>query len=80
MTDRLEVYQDKNGTWWIWDTYLCANIAIRQPSESAARADALDSLLFYTQMFKESRDELREKYARVEALFEELFGESENSG
>lgn len=77
MTDRLEVYQDKNGKWWIWDTYLEANIAIRQPSESAAHAAALDSLLHYTEMFKESRDELREKYARVEALFEELFGDPE---
>ena len=78
MTDRLEVYKDTNGKWWIWDNFLEVNIAVRQPTEAAAHAAALKSLLHYTEMFKESRDELREKYGRVESLFEELFGGDED--
>lgn len=68
------LYEDKNGKFWIWDEYLEANIAVREPNREAALLAAIKSLQFYCKMYKESRDELRVKMTKVENCFEEVFG------
>lgn len=74
MADPEGLYEDENGKFWLWDNYLEANIAIRQPSREAALLAAITSLQFYCKMYKESRDELREQITKIENCFEEVFG------
>lgn len=74
-TDRFDLYTDKNGKFRLWDKADECNRAIRAKTEIDAYREAIDSLMFCCQMYKESRDELRVKLGRVEACFDEIFSD-----
>lgn len=72
---QIDIHQDKNGKWWIWSDYLEANIAIRAETKEKAVMEAIDSLLHYCYMYKESRDALRVNSEILREAFEKVFGD-----
>lgn len=74
-TDRFELYTDNNGKFWLWDDWDECNRAIRAKSEIDAYRESIQMLIFSCKMYKDSRDELRERMGKIEKTFSEVFPE-----
>jgi len=73
VTDRFELYTDKNGKFWLWNKVLESNHAIRAESELEAYREAMDSAIYAQQMHMSHRYEAEAKLSGLESAFKEAF-------
>lgn len=73
--DNFELYEDKNGKFWLWNKKDETNAAIRAKSEAAAYIEAVNSLIFSLNMVMESRKEAWDKLEEIERCVVKVFGE-----
>jgi len=72
MSDRFEIYQDKQKRYWIWCELTQTNLAIRAKTELDAYKEALSSCIFTAGLYKERRDIAEKKLEVLTNAFESI--------
>jgi hypothetical protein len=72
MSDRFEIYQDKQNKYWVWCELTQTNLAIRAKTELDAYKEALNHCIFIAGLYKERRDLTEKKLEVLTKAFESI--------
>jgi len=75
-TKYYDLYQDKNGKFWLWNKKSETNAAIKASTELEAYQEAVDSLIFSGVMYREDRDKYLNKLEDIHRCFDKNFPEN----
>lgn len=76
-TEYWELYQDKNGKFWLWDELSKSNRATRAKTELDAYRQAVGLLVFSCDMQSSYRNEAESKLTTLQDAFEKVFPSEE---